>query len=86
MPEAMAHGIHPKHSVPRTEVDICMFTLLCRIVINMVYSKQVQNYAIFLYSYSEIQILPIRHLILQEHNIVDREIKDISFRFYFPFV
>lgn len=37
MPEAMAHGIHPKHSVPRTEVDICMFTLLCRIVIIMVY-------------------------------------------------
>ena len=86
MPEAMAHCIHPKHSVPRTEVDICMFTLLCRIVINMVYSKQVQNYAIFLYSYSEIQILPIRHLVLQEHNIIDREIKDISLRLYFPFV
>lgn len=34
----------------------------------------------------KVQILFFRHLVLQEHNIVNREIKDISFCLYFPFV
>ena len=34
----------------------------------------------------KVQILFFRHLVLQEHNIVNREIKNISFCLYFPFV
>lgn len=42
--------------------------------------------AMFFSEYLKVQILFFRHFVLQEHDIVDREIKDISFFLYFPFV